>query len=96
MKQSKTYHNSTNQNKDFVKSEVKKFKSQEDQVLELMQGLKQATASEVWEFTEWLKTPLTSIRRALSNLSYEGKLTKSNKTKIGLYGRPEYYYTIKS
>ena len=90
------YHNSTNQDETFVNKAIKKCRSQELRITQIMYLKKQATASEVWEFTEWLKTPLTSIRRALSNLSYEGKLTKSNKTKIGLYGRPEYYYTIKS
>ncbi len=92
------YHNTTNENEAFVKDAKKKCITQEDEVLEIMQELKQATASEVWKkfgYVRYASTPLTSIRRALSNLCYiEGKLMKSTKKKIGLYGKPECYYTL--
>jgi len=38
--------------------------------------------------------PLTSIRRAMSNLSTRGLLVKTNKQHPGLYGRPEYYWKL--
>jgi len=35
-------------------------------------------------------TPLTSVRRAISNLTEAGKLKKLDSTKIGIFGRREH------
>lgn len=35
------------------------------------------------------KVPITSIRRAITNLTTDGKLVKTNYTRNGPYGRPE-------
>ena len=91
----KHYHNTTNQDKEFVKKATKKCKSQEDEVMQLMQRLSQATASEIWKLMDnYNNIPITSPRRVLSNLAYEGKLTKTDKTKIGLFGAQEHYYKL--
>ncbi len=37
--------------------------------------------------------PITSVRRALSNLTRDGKLRMAGKTK-GPYGRPEHYWRL--
>ena len=95
MKKSITYHNTTSQDERFVKRELKIFKTQESLIMYFMGHLKKATASEMWTLISLSKEyPITSIRRGLSNLTHEGKLTKEDKTKIGLYGRPECYYTL--
>ena len=91
---SNTYHNSTNQSKEFVKTEVKKFNRQEDEVFVIMSRFKKATASDVWNRFGTGRVPITSIRRALSNLTHEGELHKTKSTKIGLYGKPEHYYEL--
>lgn len=39
------------------------------------------------------KVPITSIRRALSNMTRDGKLMKDGQTK-GPYGRPETYWRL--
>jgi predicted transcriptional regulator len=90
---SKTYHNTTNQNGTFVKIEINRFKNQENEVMSILIQHKQLTASEVWK---WFSkdVPLTSIRRALSNLAYDKHITKTEDTKIGLYGKPEHYYEV--
>jgi hypothetical protein len=36
--------------------------------------------------------PLTSIRRAMTNLMKAGKVEKTEKQRIGLYGKPEFIY----
>ena len=55
---------------------------------------KKLTASEVWQhYNIYKKVPLTSIRRAMSVLQKEGYLYKLSKTQIGLYGKPEHFYT---
>ena len=92
---SNTYHNSTNQSKEFVKKEVKRFKNQEDAVLSLMRTFKRLTGSDIYRMhISHENAPLTSWRRALSNLTHEDKLHKTKSKKIGLYGKPEHYYEL--
>ena len=93
MKESNTYHNTTNQSKEFVKVATKKFKNQENEVMYIMKEFKRMTASEVWNLTA-KTSPITSIRRAMSNLKRDSLLFKKKKTKIGLYGDPEHYYEL--
>jgi hypothetical protein len=38
------------------------------------------------------KYPITSIRRCITDLTAEGFLVKTDKKKIGIYGRPEYIW----
>ncbi len=57
------------------------------------------TASLVWEqllSTDKIHqlTPLTSIRRAISNLQRAGYLEKENETRMGMYGKNEHYYKL--
>jgi hypothetical protein len=40
------------------------------------------------------KTPITSIRRAMTNLEIEGRLVKSNKMTTGEYGRPVHFWKL--
>ncbi len=87
------YHNTTNQDETFVVKETIKCLKQEDEVMCIMIKHTQLTASDVWA-TFPKNVPLTSIRRALSNLCVDGHLMKANKTKLGLYGKPEHYYTL--
>lgn len=39
-------------------------------------------------------TPLTSVRRSITNLTNKGMLRKSGQKKIGMYGRPEHVWEI--
>lgn len=39
-------------------------------------------------------TPLTSIRRSITNLTQDGKLIKTDTKKIGSYGRPNYCWKL--
>lgn len=87
------YHNTTNQNTEFVLSAKKKNKSQEEIVFGIFLKYKKLSASEVLEHYP-SNVPLTSIRRAISNIQYQGKLRKLAETKIGLYDAPEHYYAV--
>lgn len=97
MKKSESYFNSTNQNEDFVKKQKTKNKTQEQKVYELFKKGGRFTASEIynlWSVNYAKNIPLTSIRRAMSNLQYDRHITKTKDTKIGIYGAPEHYYTL--
>lgn len=53
------------------------------------------TASDVGkELFRYTSVPLTSVRRAISVLAKDNKLTKTTITKEGLYGKPEYYWEL--
>lgn len=87
------YHNTTKQNTEFVLSAKKKNKSQEEIVFDIFLKYKKLSASEVLEHYP-KNIPLTSIRRAISNIQYEGRLRKLTETRIGIYNAPEHYYAV--
>lgn len=94
MKNSNTYFNTTNQDIDYVNKRKAKNKTQEVLVYDLFKSHPTLTASEVlYKFPK--QVPITSIRRAISNLQQEEKLVKTTDTKTGIYGAPEHYYTIR-
>ena len=94
------YHNTT----DSVGAERLRFankaKTQDEKVLTYFQWhCATNTASELRRGMiklGWItgKTPLTSIRRALTNLTTSGKLAKTTNQYKGPLGRPEYAYTL--
>ena len=45
-------------------------------------------------YKELSGVPLTSIRRAITNLTFPGSLVKTNVKTTGPYGRPEYYWRL--
>ena len=99
MKNSNTYFNTTDQDIDYVNKRKAKNRTQEGIVHDLFKSMTTLTASEVLTASETLnlfsnKVPITSIRRAISNLQKEQKLVKTTDTKTGIYGAPEHYYTI--
>lgn len=73
--------------------------TQQDVVMVLFKAFGPMTASEChakYEFwTNKKRVPLTSIRRAMSNLVYSNWLTKGVQTKIGIYGAKEHVYKKK-
>jgi predicted HTH transcriptional regulator len=70
-------------------------KKQEDIILNIFFQRKQKlTASDIYNIYNNPNTPLTSIRRGITNLKNDGKLVKIDETKIGIYGKPEHYYKL--
>ena len=68
------YYNTTNLKRDELKTSQKKTISQEQKILEIFKN-HQIPLSPTDIFSNFFKkTPLTSIRRALSNLTKDGKL----------------------
>lgn len=97
MKKSENYFNTTNQDQDFVKQKKTKNKNQEQKVYQIFKNGGRYTASEIydlWKVHYAKNIPLTSIRRAMSNLQYDRQIIKTKDTKIGIYGAPEHYYKL--
>ncbi len=51
------------------------------------------SAEDIMQYYDNRHTPLTSIRRCLTNLAYEGKIEKATQV-IGKYGVKIYQYKI--
>jgi len=90
----KHYHNTTNLNEITVISETIKCQSQEQIILEIYKRSLRLSASQVLDMYPNQRTPLTSVRRAISNLMYDGKLIKTDDMKEGIYGKPEHIYEL--
>ncbi len=86
------YHNTTN-TPDPREYEAKAL-SQDDLVLEYFKRMPGGhTPSEVASKV-LVNAPMTSARRAMSNLTEAGHLFKTSRQQIGPYGRPEYVWVL--
>lgn len=95
-----SYHNTTESSGPVLDKYETKAKSQEEILFEYFMGpyrrrgvriLMTPSAALLRVFDD--RVPITSVRRALSNLTRDGKLQKAGQA-MGRYGRPEYYWTL--
>jgi hypothetical protein len=96
------YYNTTNEKGDKLISNLKKAKNQKEIVLSKFQrNWNKEYTPEIMEYelkNEDLinqNTPLTSIRRAFSDLKKEGYITKTDQKHIGHFGRMTYLWKLK-
>lgn len=94
-----SYFNTTNQTGQLLIDFRKQVKAQDLMIL----GVFSQFPDELWSPSQlylWLRdcalinesTPLTSIRRSITNLTNRGLLEKTDQKKTGLFGRPEYLW----
>ncbi len=97
---SASYHNTTNSSGDELLRYDAKAKSQEGKILHWLEegaglGLKGPYApSMIRKLCFANQVPLTSVRRALSNLTEARQLVKTDTQKRGPYGRPEHTWRL--
>lgn len=92
----KSYHNTTEASTSDLFEYEEKAKSQDEQVLDFMRSfpyLVEITCQDI-QFSVLPNAPLTSARRALSNLFKKGLIEKVRKTK-GSYGRDIFVWRLK-
>jgi len=90
-----SYYNTTNVTDPLLKNQESKAISQEKKILNMFRRSKRGlTASEVFRQYPDKNTPLTSIRRAITNLCNDRFLEKTSLKREGIYGRTEFIYTI--
>lgn len=97
-----SYFNTTNESGTTLNNNVAKAKSQEEEIINVFIfekgiSIKKETnlgfsPSELYDGLETY--PITSIRRALTNLTKQGKLIKTDEKRIGMYGRSEYVWKL--
>ncbi len=96
------YYNTTNENGSLLKVNTKQAENQTELTLSVFQTYPTYTfsADEVWHFlidNEAIneQTPLTSIRRAITDLTNAGKIVKTNRKVLGSAGRKTYTWRLK-
>ena len=90
----KPFYNTIKFGKSKLEKEISNAKNQEEKILLIFNKKKELTPSEVWEYL--MQYPLTSIRRAMTNLTDQGRLIKTSTQKIGYYGKPNYVWKLKT
>lgn len=97
--QRESFHNTTNESgATLVKSESA-AKSQEENIYKYFHASPhhKYTAEDVWRNVyPDQKTPLTSVRRAMSNLTEEKKLYRTGEFVIGMYGKKISLYKLRT
>ena len=95
---SKDYYNTINEDGIVYNKSKDKAKKQKDEIFAIYRHtLRPMTPTEIWENFGFKdnNTPLTSIRRAITNLESEGLLEKTNIKKLGIYGKENYCWIYK-
>ena len=92
-----TYFNTTHLTGKILTDFRRKAKNQEEKILAefLLFPWMEVSPSKIQELvfpTNW--PPITSVRRALTNLTKAGDLIKTEKQTNGRYGRPEYKWRL--
>jgi len=85
-----SYYNTTNLSGFDLKESKRKASTQEDRILhffERNQG-NRYSPEEIQTYCQMVTRPLTSVRRAITNLTSDGYLRKTNDMKPGIYGKP--------
>jgi len=100
-----TYYNTNNENGSQLLKSIQKGLTQEQIIMGIFKNPlikddnknhKGFSASQIHKIFGDDNVPLTSIRRAMSNLCYEENfLEKTDKFVIGIYGKQEHIYKIK-
>ena len=88
-----SYYNTTNESSTALMGSEIDADNQWQAILQVFRKVKQASPSQVSAiFPQW---PLTSIRRAITDLTSDGQLIKTDSKQIGIYGKPEYVWSIR-
>ena len=88
-----SFYNTNSESGSTLKSSENKAVKQEDVILDIYRSHKRLSASEAWHrYGKNQSIPLTSIRRAITNLCNSGKLQKLDSYTVGMFGKKEHVY----
>ena len=87
------YYNTTHLTADQLRAAIESCNRQEIRVRQLYRQYGDMTPSQCHEIYGDPMTPLTSIRRAISDLTEKGLLHKTGRMSAGRYGKPEHVWT---
>jgi hypothetical protein len=87
------YNTIEEEGQDLVQS-YEKGKTQEKIILECFNSCKEPLSPSMVLSQTGLNCPITSIRRAMTNLSNDGKLEKTTDYTLGTYGKREHLWCL--
>lgn len=91
------YYNTTHLSGQELKRAIEQAKKQEDAVMLLFENTgREYSPSQVMKLmvkAGW-DCPITSWRRAITNLTKSGRLRQTSEQVIGMYGRPEFKWSL--
>lgn len=88
------YYNTNKEDIQQVNSSLSKAKTQERIIYKLFLKTKQPISpSNVFKSLNFI-WPITSIRRAITNLTSENKIVKTSNTVKGMYGKQEHLWSL--
>lgn len=90
------YYNTTQETGETLKSYTDKNLKQQDRVIAFFKSRPEMSfsPSEVWNQVFKHSCPLTSVRRAMTDLTSMGELKRLDTKKTGAYGRPEHFWKL--
>jgi N-methylhydantoinase B/oxoprolinase/acetone carboxylase alpha subunit len=88
----KTFYNTTNLTSIELAIEISNASKQEHKVMILFKQYGTLTPFEVWNHLQ--EYPITSIRRAITNLTIKGMLNMTKDQRIGMYGKKNYIWEL--
>jgi hypothetical protein len=86
-----SHHNTTVEHAPILNVLESRARHQEKIIIDLFKRFQSLTPSQVYQLVKQ-QYPLTSVRRAITNLTGAGELIKTDQKKIGIYGRSEYVW----
>lgn len=92
----RSFHNSTNESGQQLLRFERKAADQETRIAEFFvrNAHRDFTPSEVWAILFDGTAPITSVRRAMTNLHQRGIIFKTDEQRDGPYGRPEHVHRL--
>jgi hypothetical protein len=87
------YYNTNKEVGETLNKSIIKSKTQEENLLVMFKDNIKLSASQAWIiYGKERLVPITSIRRAITNLYNREELIKTNETTAGIYGKSEHIY----
>ncbi len=88
------YYNTTSETGTTLERSHRKAATQQERIMELFKQGGEFTPDEIHSRLN-TRAPLTSTRRAITNLTREGRLEKTDKQRIGMYGKMTYVWRMR-
>ncbi len=88
------FYETINQTDSALKESKKKTRKQEDLIYSLFQKRKRPLSPSMVLSQSGLNCPITSIRRAMTDLTNLGKIVKTDRQIKGIYGKAEHLWEL--
>ena len=89
-----TFYNTIQENLNQLAKSESKAKTQEANIMNCFKQYERPLSPSMVLSISGLNCPITSIRRAMTNLSNEGKLIKTDVKMEGMYGKQEHLWCL--